>query len=414
MANWRTLSLNTGLRGGSIAIKSAMMIALAAFLPAAAVGEYGLLAASIQLSSYVYGLELHFFTQRELSLAELPLVRSRLRGQFLIYGTVYFFGSVGLWAILHSLGVSIELLPHAVAIAIFQHTGVELYRVLVRLQRPVDASVLLFLRDASWALPCLGRWWWQGEADLLDLTWSWLGGAGLAVAYGLFVLRKILPATGNVPIDWSWLRRGLRVGLISLPGSLSVRGIFTIDRMLLAKFVTKEQLGAYVFFAGLATALAGLFESGILVSFNAQLLEAVKCGDEAEARRAFGRVRRICLWVPSIFAIIGIVAGWAISLVLSNHAYLENLVFLPMAFAAQLFFSYSHAWNIWLYARRRDRFIILINIAAFVVMLLLGIFVAPSASPMVIPMAVITATFLLFTGKRFLVMREERASHHCG
>lgn len=407
MTTWRTLSLNTGLRGGAIAIKSAMMVALAAFLPAASVGDYGLLAAAIQLSSYVYGLELHFFTQRELSLAELPLVRSRLKGQFSIYSGAYLIGSGVLWAVLRHLGLPAELLLHAVVIAVLQHAGVELYRVLVRLQRPVEASVLLFLRDASWALPCLSLWWSLGEPALSDLTWSWLGGAGLGVVYALLVLRKLLPPPNGEVIDWSWLRRGLRVGLTSLPGSLSMRGIFTLDRMLLAGFVSKEQLGAYVFFAGLATALAGLFESGILVSFNAQVLEAVKRGDREAAQRAFARVRAICFWVPSGFAVLGAAIGWGMSLSLANPAYLDNLIYLPFVFLAQLFFSYSHAWNIWLYAERRDRSIILTNMTAFAVMLALCLLVAPLVSPLVVPISVVAGTSLLFIGKRLHVLRAQ-------
>lgn len=401
MTRWRTLSINTSLRGLSIALKASMMLGLAAFLPTATIGEYGLLAAAVQLTTYIYGLELHYFAQREMRTDDLPLISTHLRTQFVAYVPMYVIGGAVLFPVLRRLGLPLDVLPESVALACLHHAGIELYRVLVRLQRPVQASTVLFFRDSAWVIPCFAMWIVSGNPTLSDVIWAWLVGAVTACVIALFYLSRLLPArTGSRSIDQDWLRRGLKVGLASLPASLSMRSILTLDRILLATFASKDVVGAYVFFAGLAGAVANLFESGILITFTSRLLERHRRGEFSSVLQAFADIRKVCLWIPSVLAVSGSVLAYLVVRGLQKDSFIDHVDFLPFVFGAQLFLAYSYGWNSWLYMSRADRQIAAINVFALGCMLFIAAIGVYLERTILVLFSVNVAALVLYLGKR--------------
>lgn len=399
------LTVNSSLRAATIGIKAVLVIALAVWLGPSQLGVYGLIAATVTLTTYIYGLDFYTFTIREISTGNLDDVRFRVRDQFLLFAFIYGVGTVTLLLVLKGFGLGETLIVLTAAIAVLQHAALELYRILVRIERTIAASIGLFLRDAAWVPGCLLIWVYRGEISLQEVLLSWLVGSCFSVAYGGWSLTRVLPHAPSRPIDLAWLRRGLATGLRMLVGTLSLRALFTVDRMILALLAPPEVLGAYVFYTSLCLAFSALFETGVLPYFWPRLLDAAKRADPIARNAAQRALSRVCVIGAPILAIAAILLGVGFANVLPDGSYLSNLNLLFYVVAANMLLLLSNAPHYRLYADNRDTAIVASNTLAFASFLVVcGLLVLTDQS-MAVPLALVIACGLLLTVKLAIVRR---------
>lgn len=393
------LAANSALRAATIGIKAVLIIALAIWLEPGELGIYGLIAATITLTTYLYGLDFYTFTLRELSTGDLSDARFQVRDQFVLFGAVYCLGSLVLVVVLHRFGLDPALIALTAATAVLQHAAIEFYRVLVRIERSIVASICLFVRDAAWVPACLLVWVVRGDVGLFEVLLFWLIGSLLSVAFAARSLLRLLPNAGSRPINWAWLAQGVRTGLRMLPGTISLRGLFTVDRMILALLAPPEVLGAYVFFVSLCGAFSSLFETGLLPFFWPRLLEAVKRDDRAGREAAQRALARVCLIGAPAFAVIAIAVGYGFAQALPNDAYAENLELLLYVAAAYMFLTISNVPHYRLYAEKRDLAIVASNTLAFAGFLAAVGLLALVSKALAVPVALVLACILLLALK---------------
>ena len=393
------LAANTVLRAATIGIRAALVIGLAVWLEPAALGIYGVIGATITLTTYFYGLDFYTFTLRVLSTADLSAARYRLRDQFLLFGAIYCIGTIALVVILPFFGLDVSLAVLAAGIAVFQHAALELYRVLLRLEQTMQASLCLFLRDAAWVPFCLIAWLIRGRLGLADVLEFWLAGSMIAFIVATRWFLQIAPSGVSRPFDSSWIVEGLKVGLRMLPGTLSLRGLFTVDRMLLATIATPETLGAYVFFSSLCGAAAGLFESGILPFYWPRVLEAARNGERERQIMAQRALTAVCLIGAFGITLAAVVGGMVLAEMLQHPAYRENVSFLVWIAGAYMAFIISNVPNYRLFAEKRDLAIVLSNVGAFACFVIAAGFLARTGVALTVPVALAGAVVLLLAFK---------------
>jgi O-antigen/teichoic acid export membrane protein len=378
---------------------------MAVWLQPSELGLYALVAATLTLTTYFYGLDFQTFTMRELSTSDLPEARSRIRDQFAMLLGIYLVGSAIVAVLLQLFGLDAELIALVVPMAVVQHGSLELYRILTRLGRTVAGTTVLLIRDAAWAPLCLLIKLLTGKLSLVGLLDMWLLGSVASVVCGAWVLVRWLPASERRPIDIVWLTTGLRIGLRMLTGTLSVVALFNVDRMIFAKLATPDELGAYGLFALGSSSIQGLFETAILPAFWAPLLQAKKEGDQLGYRRAEQRLTRVCL--------IGGVAGGAVTAVgltvltwvLPHPAYAENARLLYYIAAAYSLLTLSNIPHYRLFAARRDCLIVIANLAALIMFFALIAILVEFDRLLAVPMALAVACALLFVLKWVLARR---------
>lgn len=403
------LTANSSLRAATIGIKAVLVIALAVWLGPAQLGVYGLIAATITLTTYIYGLDFYTFTIREISTSNLDGVRFRLRDQFLLFAFIYGIGTVILSLVLKGFGLDSTLIVLTAAIAVLQHAALELYRILIRIERTIAASIGLFLRDAAWVPGCLLTWLLTGEIGLQEVLLYWLVGSCFSVAYGCWSLARVLPRAPSRPIDLAWLGRGVATGLRMLVGTLSIRGLFTVDRMILALLAPPEVLGAYVFYTSLCFSFSSLFETGVLPYFWPRLLEAAKQADPVGRDATQRTLFRVCMIGAPTLAGAAVVLGIGFANVLPDDSYLNNLDLLFYVAGATMLLLLSNAPHYRLYADNRDTAIVASNAAAFAGFLVLCGLLALASQPMAVPVALVAACGLLLVVK-FAIARRGAAA----
>jgi O-antigen/teichoic acid export membrane protein len=177
--------------------------------------------------------------------------------------------------------------------------------------------------------------------------------------------------------------------------------------MIFAKLASTQELGAYAFFALGCSSIQGLFETAVLPSFWAPLLQAQKDGDDLVYRHAERRLDRACL--------VGAVGGAAVTAIgltilarlLPNRAYAENLHLLYYLVAAYSLLTLTNIPHYRLFAAKRDSLIVSANVTAFVTfVVLIPPFVIFDRSAAV-PLALAMACAVLFALKWMLARRAE-------
>lgn len=403
------LTVNSSLRAATIGIKAVLVIALAVWLGPSQLGVYGLIAATVTLTTYIYGLDFYTFTIREISTGNLDDVRFRVRDQFLLFAFIYGVGTVTLLLVLKGFGLGGALIALTAAIAVLQHAGLELYRILIRIERTIAASIGLFLRDAAWVPGCLLIWVFKGEIGLQEVLLSWLVGSCFSVAYGAWSLARVLPHAAPRAVDFAWLRRGVATGLRMLVGTLSLRALFTVDRMILALLAPPEVLGVYVFYTSLCLAFSALFETGVLPYFWPRLLDAVKQVDPVVRNTVQRTLFRVCMIGAPALAVAAVFVGVGFATVLPDGSYLSNLNLLFYAAAAIMLLLLSNAPHYRLYADNRDTAIVAANASAFACFLAVCGLLVLVDQPMAVPLALVTACGLLLSVK-FVIARQGAAA----
>ena len=208
---------NVALRMLASGSRFALVILLARLMEPAQIGLYGLFTATVGFSMLAIGGDYYTYSQREL----IAVPRERwgfvLQHQALATGFLYL-------ALLppQLLIFGFDLLPMSLALWFFvllvvEHVAQEINRLLVAMQRPLVASWVLFLRMGAWVWAVLPIMWLDPAArNLSALFLAWLIGGMVAIAVGLQVIWRAVRPWQAFSVDWPWLLRGFKVGLLFL------------------------------------------------------------------------------------------------------------------------------------------------------------------------------------------------------
>src|SRR5690606_2472513 len=86
----------------------------------------------------------------------------------------------------------------------------------------------------------------------------------------------------DLPVDWSWLRRGIKIAFPMFVGTMSLNLIFTIDRYWFESLVSSDALGAYVFYMAITAAAVSFIEAGVFAFIFPAMVAASNRDDKEE------------------------------------------------------------------------------------------------------------------------------------
>lgn len=267
--------LNIALRAATLASRFLLIFFLARFLEPAQLGLYGLLTATIGYSLYLLGFDFYTFTTREV----LKRDRHEWGGLLKDQGAL----SLVLYAIfipLLSLIFIKGLLPWSLAgwffaLLVLEHINQELGRLLIAISEQLLASVMLFLRQGTWAIAVTALMAIEPTTRSLDYVFGGWTVAGLvAVIAGAYRLTQLGIGGWHKKVDWNWIVTGLKVSIPLLVATLALRGVFTLDRYWLQSLGGLEIVGAYVLFMGISGTLMAFLDAGVFAFSYPGLISA--------------------------------------------------------------------------------------------------------------------------------------------
>ncbi|TPW24799.1 hypothetical protein FH712_07095 [Marinobacter nauticus] len=373
--------LNLGLRAVTLAVKFAFILALAVFLPPEEVGLYGLITVTVSYSIYFVGFEFYTFSTRDL------VARPRSEWSRLLSNQLVFFGLMYVVVLpAFSIVFFLEMLPWSVmaafiALVVLEHLSTELMRLLVAIEKPLLATLVIFIKQALWALCFAITMWLAPEfRNISDLLLFWIAGSALSILIGVGPLLKLDWKGALTKIDWRWIRAGAMIAIPLLLSSVAVRSLFTFDRYAFEALNSLALLGAYSVYMGVASAMLSFMESGVFVFYYPRMMKAYKEQNMSEFEHAYSKLaKQSAIWLT--FLMVGAaIAGVVVFPMLKETIYYDNLTLFFAIIVAMAIFIVGYVFQYGLYTTTRDKSIIVANIAGLAVAAIALVMIAPHSN----------------------------------
>ena len=192
-----------------------LILAIAKLLSAEELGLFGLLSTTIGFLVLLFGFDFYSYANREMLVVVHEDLFNVLINQMYAY--------VPLYLILMPLSIGIfwkGILPWhymgwLLVLVLVEHISIEFNRILNMMQHPLAATVVLFLRSASWVLFVLPVMYFEAQWRHLDtLLGGWLTGGILSILFGIWFLSKHIMVKKNFKLNTAWILHGYKVGMI--------------------------------------------------------------------------------------------------------------------------------------------------------------------------------------------------------
>jgi O-antigen/teichoic acid export membrane protein len=361
--------LNLSLRAVTLAVKFAFILSLAVFLPPEQVGLYGLITVTVFYSIYFVGFEFYTFSTRDLVARPRSEWSGLLSSQLVFFGLMYIVvlpaSSILFW---------LEVLPWSVmayfiGLIVLEHLSTELMRLLVAIEKPLLATLIIFVKQALWTICFTFAMWLNPDfRNISDLMSFWIAGTFVSILIGIGPLLVLDWKGALAKLDWRWVKTGIVIAIPLLISSVAVRSLFTFDRYAFEALNGLALLGAYSIYMGVASAMLSFMESGVFVFYYPRMMKAYKEGDMSEFELAYRKLaKQSVLWL-AVLMVGAISAGALIFPLLEEPVYAENLPLFVAVIVAMAVFIAGYVFQYGLYTATRDKSIIAANLA--------GVFIA--------------------------------------
>jgi O-antigen/teichoic acid export membrane protein len=291
-----------------------------------------------------------------------------IKDQLVLYSIAYVLVAP-LTVVFFSTGIiSIEYVYWFGCLLVVEHLAQELNRILVAVSKQMLASVVLFVRSGVWCLLVIVVMFLSPDSRNLNLVLLlWFLGCLFALVLGLWSLRSYSFNSFFKPVNWLWIKKGLRLMWPLLIASLCIRGIFTVDRYWIERVAGLDVLGAYVLYIGMATAVLSFFDAAVIVFYYPKLILSAKNGDTHQ----FSSVMRgLTLNVVGFTLFLSLACyffGWGMVLWLDKSVYVDYFYILKWLILSIALYSFSMIPHVGLYALHKDKQIFFSQIGGLVV-----------------------------------------------
>lgn len=357
--------LNVGLRIATLGTRFLFIFFLAKYLDPASVGYYGLFTATVGYAMYFVGLDFYTYVSREIVKTPTNQRGQLLKGQMALSSILYLvFLPFGIW-LLNQSGWPSYLIWWFLPILLLEHFNQEVSRLLIALSEQLTSSVILFVRQGSWAIAIIALMYVDPGARNLSVVMALWGLAGLAAAgIGIWKIKQLKTEGWALPIDWRWIKKGIAISAAFLIATLALRGVQTFDRYWLESLGSIEQVGAYVLLIGIAGTLLTFLDAAVFAFAYPNL---IKLNHQHKHEEANKQVRLLLLQTLTMCALFGVTSWLVLPYFLEwigNPFYQQTAHWYPWLLAAMTIYAISMVPHYALYARGADKPIIYSHIAA--------------------------------------------------
>jgi O-antigen/teichoic acid export membrane protein len=395
-----TRVLNMALRSGTLGARFLFVFFLAKYLDPESVGYYGLFTATVGYFLYLVGLDFYTYTTREILKAPLEQRGQMLKGQAALSAILYaIVVPLAVW-VLPQVGWPTGLLLWFFPILVFEHLNQEISRLLVALSEQITASVILFMRQGSWALVIVGLMTVDTSMRQLQAVMAcWLAAGVIAAMLGLRKIRQLGLGGWQVPVDWTWVKRGAQISLAFLLATLALRGVQTIDRYWLQSLTSIETVGAYVLFLSIAGTLMVFLDAGVFAFAYPELIDLHHKKQHVQAHR---KVRQLLMYILFSAAAFSLISWLLLPYLLKwidKPLYLESIWLYPWLLLATVINALGMAPHYALYAQRRDKAIIGSHLIAALVFALTVWLIAQTLPALAVPLGLVIFFTVILVSK---------------
>ena len=269
--------------------------------------------------------------------------------------------------------------------------------------KPIIANIILFLRTGSWAYLILILWT-AGVDELKSLRWLylfWMCGGIAALAVSLYFLAKFkFKSVKHIPIDWKWIKQGIKVSLLFFIGTVGYKIIEFADRYFIDYYHTKEEVGVYTFYANMCNIVETFVHTAVIIIFSPRLIETFHKSNYDYRKTLAQFAKQVVIYT--------IIIGVALAILiipllksLENDEYIRDYNAFVVLVLSKMVLNFSLIFHYILYVRKNDFPIIKATIIACVINILLNFILIPTMSIMGAALATLTSFLIVMLMKMY-------------
>lgn len=358
-------ALNVAIRGTTLGCRFLFIFFLAKLLTPSEVGLYGLVTATVGYALFLVGLDFYTYTTRELGAHERSVWGGLVRNQAALSLVLYILVLPALSLIFATGLLPWELAPWFLLLVVVEHICQELNRLFIAVSEQLAASVVLFLRQGTWAVVIVVVMLYDEEYRQLEAVFgAWLAAGIAAIGFSVWKLAGMQLGGWRAPLDRKWVVRGIKVAVPLLVATLAIRGIFTVDRYWLQFLAGLEVVGAYVLFMGVANTLIAFLDAGVFSFAYPAMINAYQDNDPARYRSKMREMLLLTVVFSAAFVAVSVVALPYLVEWLGKDVYHENYHLFYWLLLATVLNALSMVPHYAVYSQKRDRSIVQSHVAA--------------------------------------------------
>ncbi len=345
-----------------MATRFALIFCLTRYLTPAEVGIYGIFYVTLFIGITLLGMEFNLYNSRELLSSDERKWPRMIRDQFVYHVIAYILIiPIGCIVIYYDM-FAWQYVLWFYLILILSHITQELCNILTTLSRPFQASFIAFVRDGIWVFPLVAvMYCFPGERHLSSLWLFWSVGSLSGIFLCGYYLRHLQWAgVLKFPVDWPWLRRGMRTGFNFLWSTLAIWGIMSVDRYAIKYFWGLEAVGVYTFYSSFARVIEQFCWAGVVAILYPKIIFAYQTGKMDDYRQLMRRLSRGIILVVLVISIILIVSFPYVLIIIGRPIYASSLSTFWVLIVATSIMTITFVPHLGLYVRRIDRMIIIL------------------------------------------------------
>ncbi len=395
-----TRLLNIGLRFTTLGTRFLFIFVLAKYLDPASVGYYGIFTATVGYCLYFVGLDFYTYLTREILTKPLNQRGQLIKAQAALSGILYLFFLPIALTFLAYVDWPDSLVLWFFPLLLLEHFNQEVSRLLIALSEQLTASMILFVRQGSWAIASAALMKFEPETRNLNLVMAlWTAAGVCAGMIGLFKFKRLGMDGWKKRVDWRWIRKGVAVSSMFLIATLALRGVQTLDRYWLEALNGIDMVAAYVLLLGVASTLLVFLDAGVFAFTYPSLITHHNDRNYEAANR---KVRKMLVQTLSVSAVFAAVSWFSLPWLLDwigNPVYIEAIDLYPWLLVAMIFNAVSMVPHYGLYARGCDKPIIYSHIASLIAFVAFTWTISQMAPEIAIPLGINLAFFVILTWK---------------
>jgi len=376
----KTTSINLLIRGLTLGGKFFFVIFLGKHLTDAQMGDWGIFTTSISLSLYLVGLD--FYTYSTRTILEYPLAdRGRfLRDQLIFYIISYAILFPLLYLLFAFNVIEAKMIFFFYIILLFEHLAQESYRTFVLFQKPIVANIILFLRTGLWSYLLLTAWFLHFDElkSLKSTLIFWIAGGASAIIVSLFFIFKLpFNSVKGIPVNWDWIKKGIKVSLIYFIATISFKIIELADRYFIAYYHSRDMVGIYTFYASMANMIEIMIHTTTIIIFSPLLIDTFHRNNNEYQSTINRFAKSIVLYNLLAVALLSGIMYVVLVYVIQKQSYLTHLPSFILLAVAEMIFNISLIFHYILYVRKNDFAIVKATLVAAFTNILLNFALIP-------------------------------------
>lgn len=404
--------INITLRASTMLSRFLLMFVIAKYLPDADMGLYGLLTITIVFSLYAVGLDFYIYSTRELIKKKRNEWGELLKSQFMLVGILY-----AIYIPLLSLAFLTGLLPwtffpYLIGILFLEHFCQECQRIIIADQKPLAANVGLFIRNGLWPFVFILLIFYNVIShSLLSVLIAWIIGDLLAAIFFISIIHSMHISGWSNHVNWKWLFSGVKICVVFLIGTLALRFNSVIERYWLQDLASLEIVGVYAFFLGVSGVLTNFLDAGVIAFKYPKLIKAHSENNIDEYKKVKKElIFQVCFWT-FLLTVISLVMINFILGVIGKPIYFEYKNIYYFTLLSTVISCISLLPHYELYARNKDKYIVISHVASLGVFFLLTILLQFYDKIYAIPMAVFLSQAFILLFKYYFNQRVNKNEH---